>query len=338
MLAELTVAAVAVDESDSVVLVNRAAYRLGVVDASGGLASDLRRLIRQVRRDGTRRDARITLAHAALGRRKSPLQVTALSLGGNEVAILAEDLTESDRVEAVRRDFVANIGHEIKTPVGAISLLAEAALDAQDDMEALQRFLRRIHAEADRLSTLVLELIELSRLQGGEPLPISSPVKVDDVVDEAIERVRAAADAKHVAVERGGDRGLEVLGIQPQLVTALGNLLDNAISYSTPHTRTAIGIHARDDVVEIAVADQGIGIDRIDQGRIFERFYRADQARSRETGGTGLGLAIVKHIVGNHGGEVTVSSRVGVGSTFTIRLPAATVPRAMRKPLEEVTT
>jgi two-component system sensor histidine kinase SenX3 len=163
-------------------------------------------------------------------------------------------------------------------------------------------------------------------------------VKIDPVIDEAVDSVRAAAEAKTIAVQCGGDRGLEVLGNHLQLVTALGNLLENAVAYSGAATRIAVGVHRRGDAIEIAVADEGIGIDRDDQGRIFERFYRADPARSRATGGTGLGLAIVKHIVGNHGGEVTVSSRAGVGSTFTIRLPAQAIPAPEVRPFQEAAT
>jgi two-component system, OmpR family, sensor histidine kinase SenX3 len=337
VVAELSTGVVAVDESDTITLVNQAAFRLGIA-AGAGLVADVRKIVRQVRRDGVRRDVRLTIKEHGLGRRALPLEVTVLSLGGNDVVVLALDVTEHDRVEAVRRDFVANVGHEIKTPVGAIALLAEAALDARDDREAVERFLHRLQHEADRLTRLVRELIELSRLQGGEPLPSPTRVLVDDVVDEASDQVKAAAESKNITIDCGGDRGVEVLGSRAQLVTALNNLLDNAVAYSGSGTRVAVGVHRRSQTVEIAVADEGIGIARDDQGRIFERFYRADPARSRATGGTGLGLAIVKHIVGNHGGAVSVSSRVGVGSTFTMRLPAYTAAAVAARPLQEVST
>jgi two-component system sensor histidine kinase SenX3 len=177
--------------------------------------------------------------------------------------------------------------------------------------------------EAQRLSRLVQELLDLSRLQGGEPLPAANEVLVDAVIDEAIDRARLAAEVKGITIVRGGDPNLVVYGDETQLATAVGNLLDNAVAYSGDRTRVAIGVHRRADVIEIAVTDQGIGIADDEQERIFERFYRVDPARSRETGGTGLGLAIVKHTIGNHGGEVGVWSRPGAGSTFTIRLPAA---------------
>jgi two-component system sensor histidine kinase SenX3 len=321
LVAELGIGAAALDHNDDVVLVNRAAYSLGLVRGNDTLAPELRRLVRQVRRDGVRRDTRVTLPAPDLARRPIPLHVHALSLGGDDVAVIGEDVTEQERVETVRRDFVANIGHEIKTPLGAISLLAEAALDAGEDAVAVRRFLERLQHEAGRLTRLVQELIELSRLQGGEPLPGRTPVSVDTIVDDAIDRVRAAADAKQITLDRGGEPDIQTIGSHTQLVTALGNLLENAIAYSGDGTRVAVGVRRRREWVEIAVTDEGIGIAREDLGRIFERFYRADPARSRATGGTGLGLAIVKHVVGNHGGEVTVSSRVGTGTTFTVRLP-----------------
>jgi two-component system, OmpR family, sensor histidine kinase SenX3 len=337
LVAELEIGAVALGRSDEILLVNRAAYTLGVVRGKGSLAPELRRLVRHVRRDGVRRDTRVSLPTPDVGRVTVPVHVNVLSLGGGDVAVIAEDITEEERVESVRRDFVANLGHEIKTPVGAILLLAEAALDAGDDADAVRRFLERLQHEAGRLSRLVQELIELSRLQGGEPLPGRTPVSVDGIVDDAIDLVRATADAKHIALERGGDGDLHTTGSHTQLVTALGNLLENAIAYSSERTRVAIGVRRRSDQIEIAVSDEGIGIAKEDLGRIFERFYRADPARSRATGGTGLGLAIVKHVIGNHGGEVTVSSRLGVGTTFSVRLPLANeIPVPATRTAEEV--
>jgi two-component system sensor histidine kinase SenX3 len=335
----LSVGALALDDSDSVLLVNRAAYALGIIRGNSTLIPELRRLVRQVRRDGIRRELRLALPSHDLAQRPVPLLVHAVSLGGNDVAVIAEDITEVERVESVRRDFVANVGHEIKTPVGAIALLAEAALDAREDQEAVQRFLVRIQHEAGRLSRLVLDLIELSRLQGGEPLPAFAPVSINAVVDEAADRVQAVANAGGIAILHGGDRDVAAVGNHNQLVTAIRNLLENAIAYSEPDTSVAVGVHVRPDGVEIAVKDEGIGIEHDDLGRIFERFYRADPARSRATGGTGLGLAIVKHIVGNHGGEVTVSSRPGAGSTFTIRLPAPVAESVHpTRPIQEVTS
>jgi two-component system sensor histidine kinase SenX3 len=207
-----------------------------------------------------------------------------------------------------------------------LQLLAEAALDAHDDSEAVQRFVGRMQLETQRLSRLVQEVLDLSRLQGGEPLPTATEVLVDSILEEAVDRARLVAETRRIAIVRGGDAGLVVRGNEEQLVTAVANLLDNAVAYSNDGTRVVLGVHLREGVVEITVTDQGIGIADDEQERIFERFYRVDPARSRATGGTGLGLAIVKHIVGNHGGEITVWSQPGSGSTFTIRLVSGSRP------------
>jgi two-component system sensor histidine kinase SenX3 len=223
----------------------------------------------------------------------------------------------------VRRDFVANVGHELKTPVGALTLLAEALQDAADDPETVRRFAVRAGTEAERLARLVRELIDLSRLQGGEPLPALEPVAVDTVIAEAVDRTRTAAAAKRIAIATGGDSGLVVRGVEPQLATAVTNLLANAVAYSPEETRIAVAARGRSGFAEITVTDSGIGIPRADRARVFERFYRVDQSRASRTGGTGLGLAIVKHVASNHGGSVTVWSEEGVGSTFTLRIPLA---------------
>jgi two-component system sensor histidine kinase SenX3 len=242
------------------------------------------------------------------------------------VALVLEDVTETRRTEAVRRDFVANVGHELKTPVGALALLAEAIEGAADDPEAVQRFAARIAHEADRLGRLVRELIDLSRLQGGEPLPAMVPVPVDRVLAEAVDRTRTAARAKNLDIAVGGRPGLVVRGVESQLVTAVTNLLANAVAYSVGESRIAVAARARSGFAEIAVTDSGIGIPRQDRQRVFERFYRVDQSRASSTGGTGLGLAIVKHVASNHGGSVNVWSEEGLGSTFTLRIPLAAAP------------
>ena len=324
MLELLPTAAILVDESDNVRLANAAAIGMGIVRGSSIEVVELRQLIRRCRQSHQTQTVELILERGGFPRRELMVGARAQLLDGGDVALVVDDLTEAKRVESVRRDFVANVGHEIKTPVGALTLLAEAALDARDDPEAVQRFVGRMQREASRLSRLVQELLDLSRLQGGEPLPEMRSVPIDAVVEEAIDRTRPSADAKRIELVRGGERRLRVMGDENQLVTALSNLLDNAVAYSAEGTRVAVGVHNRDDAVEISVTDQGVGIDAADRERIFERFYRADPARSRETGGTGLGLAIVKHIVSNHGGEVTVWSQPGSGSTFTIRLPQTT--------------
>jgi two-component system sensor histidine kinase SenX3 len=316
----LPTAAVLLDADDIVRLANPAALQLGVVRGSSLDVGELSRLVHAARRTSKPQTAEFALEFNDFPRRAVAVGARAQPLEGGEVALVVDDLTEAKRVESVRRDFVANVGHEIKTPVGALRLLAEAALDAHDDPAAVERFVGRMQHEAQRLSRLVQELLDLSRLQGGEPLPASTEVSVDAVLDEAVDRARLVAEARDISIVRGGDEGLVVLGEENQLVTAVANLLYNAVAYSPDGTRVALGVRLRDDVVEIAVTDQGVGISEDEQERIFERFYRIDPARSRATGGTGLGLAIVKHTVGNHGGEVTVWSRPGSGSTFTIRL------------------
>jgi two-component system sensor histidine kinase SenX3 len=237
------------------------------------------------------------------------------------VALVLQDVTEARRVEAVRRDFVANVGHELKTPVGALALLAEAIEGAADDPEAVQRFAARIAHESERLARLVRELIDLSRLQGGEPLPEMAPVEVGHVLAEAVDRTRMAARAKRLEIAVGGQTGLVVQGVESQLTTAVTNLLANAVAYSAGESRIALAARARSGFAEIAVTDSGIGIPRKDRQRVFERFYRVDQSRASSTGGTGLGLSIVKHVASNHGGSVTVWSEEGLGSTFTLRIP-----------------
>jgi two-component system sensor histidine kinase SenX3 len=216
---------------------------------------------------------------------------------------------------------VANVSHELKTPVGAVGLLAEAILDAADDAEEVRRFGTKIVREANRLGNLVTELIALSRLTGAEGLPELSIVDVDEVVSETLARTRLSAEAARIEIIVDRTIGLEVEGDQTLLVTALCNLVENAIAYSPPEASVSVSRRQVGDTVEIAVTDRGIGIAPEHQKRVFERFFRVDPARSRATGGTGLGLAIVKHVLANHGGEVRIWSRPGTGSTFTMRLP-----------------
>ena len=226
------------------------------------------------------------------------------------------------RMEATRRDFVANVSHELKTPVGAMGLLAEALLESADDPETVRRFGEKMHLESQRLANMVNELIELSRLQGAERLPELEAVDVDTVVAEALSRSKVAADNAYISIATDKPSGFEVMGDQALLVTALANLVSNAISYSPPGSPVSISRRRRGGNVEIAVTDRGIGIAREHQQRVFERFFRVDKARSRATGGTGLGLAIVKHIAANHNGTIRLWSQPGTGSTFTLSIPA----------------
>ncbi len=343
-LTTLRTGVLVLDGADEVVLANPAATELGLVrpDISDThVQAAIRTLAGQVRQSGVRREVELDLSRPAapprrrgglVGVRVHAVPLTGAGYGPGHVVIEAVDVTEAHRVARVRRDFVANVSHELKTPVGALGLLAEALLEAGDDSEAARRFADRISHESRRLARLIKELLELSRLQGAEPLPVPVPVALDRIVNEVIDRTRTEAAAKHIEVTVAGDRGLVVYGDEGQLVTAVANLVENAIAYSPEETAVAVRLRAGSEVVEVAVADHGIGIASKDLDRIFERFYRADQARSRVTGGTGLGLAIVKHITVNHGGEVVVDSTVGVGSTFTLRLPARRPEAAGGKP------
>ncbi|MCX4824030.1 ATP-binding protein [Streptomyces sp. NBC_01142] len=328
VLSVLRSSAVVLDESDSVVKASSAAYALGLVRGGKLAVEPMLHMARDTRRDGEIRQVELDLPRRGTGRGEA-LAVSArvAPLGSRLVLLLVEDLTEARRIEAVRRDFVANVSHELKTPVGALSLLSEAVMDASDDPEAVTRFAGRMQIEATRLTNLVQELIDLSRVQNDDPLEDAEPVRVDELVAEAIDRSRHPASTKQITMAAGGTADLRIWGHRGQLAAALGNLVENAVNYSPARTR--VGVSARrvtapgGDLIEIAVTDQGIGISEKDRERVFERFYRVDPARSRATGGTGLGLAIVKHVAASHGGEVTVWSSEGQGSTFTLRLPEA---------------
>jgi two-component system, OmpR family, sensor histidine kinase SenX3 len=321
-------AVVLLDADDVIVLANPAARALGIVRGTRLLVPELLHMALEVRTGGSRRrDVRLPGGLVGGGPRLVGVHGVRLDSGAapppGPVALILQDVTEARRGEAVRRDFVANVGHELKTPVGALRLLAEALEEAADDPETVRRFAVRAGHEAERLGRLVRELIDLSRLQGAEPLPELEPVEVDVVIAEAVDRNRTAANAKRITIATGGDRNLVVRGVEAQLATAVTNLLANAVTYSPEETRIAVAARARSGFAEIAVTDNGIGIPRADRARIFERFYRVDQSRATRTGGTGLGLAIVKHVANNHGGSVTVWSEEGVGSTFTLRIPLA---------------
>ncbi|GGL33126.1 two-component sensor histidine kinase [Phycicoccus endophyticus] len=323
VLAVLRSIAIVLDSSDAVVKASAPALTYGLVRHGELVHHELRHIARQVRRDGVIREAELDLARGPNPDGSVVMRVRVAPLGVSHVLVLAEDHTHARRVEEVRRDFVANVSHELKTPVGGISLLAEAVLDAKEDPEAVTRFAERIRVESTRLGRLVQEIVDLSRLQVADTLHEPQLVDIGAVVLEAVDRVRVAAEAKSIDLGLATERDLRVFGDGELLVTAVANLLTNAINYSEARTKVGIGARKVGETVEIAVTDQGQGIPAAEQERIFERFYRVDAARSRATGGTGLGLAIVKHVCANHGGEVTVWSEEGRGSTFTMRLPVA---------------
>jgi two-component system, OmpR family, sensor histidine kinase SenX3 len=248
--------------------------------------------------------------------------VTAEGLPGGSAVATIEDVSERRRVDAMRTDFVANISHELKTPVGALAVLADALAD-ENDIEVVHRVADRMVGEAHRVARTIDDLMELSRIELGEE-SVRDTVDVLDIVSGAIDRSAALAEARdmHIAVLDLPD-GVAVVGDRRQLISALGNLVENAVKYSEPGGQVQIRVRVEGNVAELMVADQGIGIPAADHARIFERFYRVDKGRSRDTGGTGLGLAIVRHVATNHGGEVLVSSAEGEGSTFVMRLPLA---------------
>jgi two-component system, OmpR family, sensor histidine kinase SenX3 len=323
VLSVLSSSAVVLDVADRVLMASQAARAFGLVKDGQLMVGELLALVRQVRRDGETREGEIDLSGSSFGGRRTSFAVRVAPLGPDGlILLLAEDQTESRRVEEVRRDFVANISHELKTPVGALALLAETMEEAADDPEAVRRFAGRMRQEASRLTYLVQDLITLSRIQAAEPVPDPIPVDLGAVVAEALDRVRMKASARGIELVGACEERVIVLGDEDLIVTALRNLLDNAIAYSPDRTRVVVSA-SRDGTrtAQISVADQGIGIPERDLERIFERFYRVDPARSRATGGTGLGLAIVKHVMAAHRGKVTVWSQEGVGSTFTLQMP-----------------
>jgi len=263
----------------------------------------------------------LEIPRSALGTASLALLANLSPISNNRYLLILRDVSDVTRVELVRRDFVANVSHELKTPVGALSLLSEAAAEAADDPAAVRRFALKMQAEAQRLTNLVNDLIDLSRLQSDDPLKKATIAPVTRLVDAAVSDVKAVADAKEIELSVKIQTGLQVACVERQLITAIRNLIVNAVNYSSNQTKVAITAEEVDDLIEIRVTDQGIGIPETDQLRVFERFYRIDPARSRATGGTGLGLAIVKHIATGHGGDVILRSIEGKGSTFTLRLP-----------------
>jgi len=331
-LGALDVGVVVLDRDETVIFANPVSRRMLVVDGDRLTLPVLSELVRSVTDSAQPDSVTLDLSTPGRGPEQVSFLVRAMPLRDRgrvgSVVLRFSDITEARRLELVRRDFVANVSHELKTPVSALTLLAEAVQEAADDPEAVQHFAARMQREGSRLGRLVQELIELSRLQGAEALPGQNLVSIDRIVGEAVDRSRLLAEQTGIAVAERTEAGLQVRGNETQLGNALGNLVDNAIAYSPERTRVAVTSQSVTDPdgaewVEISVTDQGIGIAESDLDRVFERFYRVDQARSRATGGTGLGLAIVKHIATNHGGRVTVWSVVGAGSTFTMRLPLA---------------
>ena len=324
-VASAPVGVVVVDRLRDVVVSNDRAIELGLV-REGLLDDRVWAAAQRTLAHGEHVDVDLAAPLGVAGRRSGVSvhgHVRLLSAKNPRLAVIyLDDQSEQVRMEASRRDFVANVSHELKTPVAAMGVLAEALLASTDDPQTAQRFGRKLYTESQRLANMVGELIELSRLQGAERLPDLVSVDVDSIVQEAISRHKVAADSADITITTDAPSGVRVLGDQGLLVTAVANLISNAIAYSPDSSTVSISRRCRGHEVEIAVTDRGIGIARADQERVFERFFRVDKARSRSTGGTGLGLAIVKHVAANHNGGIRLWSRPGTGSTFTLSIPA----------------
>lgn len=319
-------AAMVVDSADQVLHATAAALTTSLVRGNRIREPELLDLVRRVRDGGVPVSTKLTVRGTSMVSRD--MAVRAAPLEGGLLLVIAEDLSAQTRADEIKRDFTANVSHELKTPVGALKVLAEAVEQACDDPEAVSHFAHRMTVEADRLSELVQQIIELSRLQSTDPLMHSEVVEIDEIVEDACDRNAALATSRDVNITRTGSVGLQVMGDQEQLTGALSNLIQNAINYSGKGAKVSVSVRAviddDDEFVDISVVDNGLGIRPEDLERIFERFYRVDFARSRETGGTGLGLSIVKHCMAAHGGTVNVWSKFGEGSTFTLRLPILT--------------
>jgi two-component system sensor histidine kinase SenX3 len=320
VLRVLESSALVVDEDDTVLQASAPAYALGLIGENQVCVPELVELVHAVRRDGEIRHSDLVVPRP----RDVPAWIVSARvapLGNRLVLVLVEDRTRERQVEAIRRDFVANVSHELKTPVGAIGVLAEAVHEASGDPAAVERFAQRMQIESTRLTRLVQQIIELSRVQGDNPLQEPAPTDLDTVVARVVEQSATDADNKRVAVKHVGQPGLQVMAEPEQAVVAVGNLLANAVTYAPQGTTILISTQRAGAMVDLTVTDSGIGIPSEQIDRIFERFYRVDPARHRSTGGTGLGLSIVKHVAACYGGQVRVSSTPGQGSAFTLSLP-----------------
>lgn len=324
----LATAGLVLDVDNKIVRATRSAFALGLVRDQALVHPKLVALVdkaRKAKKSSKARAKDFALA-SELGDTTIWVNSRAVHLGDGFVLLLVEDRTESHNLEETRRDFVANISHELKTPIGAMSLLAEAIQSAAEDPKQVRKFAKSLETESTRLAQLVQDIIQLSRVQSAEVASSAAEVELATVVAEAADRNRVLANKKKIQLKISSSDGIRVFGDKELLTTAAKNLIENAISYSDTESPVSVSLRKKNGVAEIAIKDKGAGIAPEDLDRIFERFYRVDQSRSRETGGTGLGLSLVKNITQKHLGEVQVKSKVGVGSTFTIRIPLATAP------------
>ncbi|WP_430591446.1 sensor histidine kinase [Humidisolicoccus flavus] len=321
VLEVLESAGVVLDHSNTVLQASPGAHSLGLVTERKLAHSSLADLVDRARDLGEAQNDAFELHRGPFADGVDfVVRARAVPLANRFMLLVADDHTEQVRLEAMRRDFVANVSHELKTPIGAISLLADAIDAASDDPERVRNFAQRLSTESIRLSRLAKEIIDLSRLQSTDPLGAAELVDLGEVARQAADHLKVTAEAKDITLSL---RTKEVLinGHHDYLLTAVQNLVSNAVHYSPDSAHVGIAVEAADGLATVTVTDSGIGIHKKDLDRVFERFYRVDPARSRVTGGTGLGLSIVKHIVQHHGGEVTVWSQLGSGSTFTLRIP-----------------
>lgn len=325
ILTSLPTISIVLDEQGRILRAGAAAFSKGLTKGNGLAHPALASLVERVSKTGHPQSEELQLPRSSMD--SSALldfQVHVTPLPRGFSLILVEDLTLQRRNEASRRDFSANVSHELKTPVGAIRLLAETIAEDPSDAATVAHFAPKLLRESERLSNLVQDIIDLSRLEAPDPLASPSLVDIDEVVAQALERESVTAQGAGIdLIGPPSASAALVWGDSGMLVTAIRNLIDNAIRYSPAGTRVSVGVERGEDLVSIAVVDSGIGIPEEDQKRVFERFYRVDPARSRNTGGTGLGLSIVKHIASDHGGTVTLWSKPGRGSTFTLVLPEA---------------
>jgi two-component system sensor histidine kinase SenX3 len=314
---------IVLDGSNRVVGTNSWAESFGLVARGLLVHAEIADLAKRAR-SGSNIESFEGVLRVGLAQEKVSVAAKAKLVAGDYVVLVLEDRTSDIRLDKTRRDFIENISHELKTPIGAIALLSEAIQEAGDDREAVAKFASSLNKESSRLTFLVQDIIKLSRLQSEEVLASAEIVDLHDVMAEAIDRNEQLAASRKIRLNSEQAPKLEVFGNKEMLITAVKNLIENAISYSEPGTSVGIGCSAKESIAEITVTDSGAGISPENQQRIFERFYRADPSRSRETGGTGLGLSIVKHVAKIHRGEIKLFSQVGVGSTFTLRVPLAT--------------
>lgn len=311
-----------VDSDDSVITCCETVVNIGLVNGNRVTSEAIRKLIRNARKKDELIETEVAIPRGSLtnGFHERRVRISSIGQDGT-VAVLIFDDTEARRLDAVRRDFVANISHELKTPIGGISILAEALAEANNNPELVKNFSERMQIEATRLSHLVQEIIDLSRIQDQNTMQNSEMVSLNKIIEEAIDQSKVLAGKRHVELNFASEEEVQFFGDRKQLVMAISNLIENAINYSPERTSVNVLLRKNNEVAEISISDQGVGIAEADIERIFERFYRVDSARSRDTGGTGLGLSIVKHVISNHGGDIQVWSDPGTGSTFTVLLP-----------------